>query len=294
MKKFFVSAIAILVCLLSFDLIAECTGLSFDPAMAYGEEYDDSGNVTGYYPNTLESYELTGFSDEYQGGYIAFEFYPSAEAGAAVGTYDLATGGNDNYSTCNQCVRLYRFVYDATTQKWNYDTQFFQQQGTLQVTKTDFSDEDLPYYEGVVSVTLAEVTIAGADEEYASTFVTNGECYEIQSAAFSNFPEDTGDTGDTGDTEVPGDTGDTEVPGDTGDTEVPGDTGDTGSDPVDTGDTGDTEVPGDTGDTEAPADDTPADTGSEPADTDDTQKEEPAKADDSKDDDSDGCSLVLI
>ena len=264
MKKFFVSAIAILVCLLSFDLIAECTGLSFDPAMAYGEEYDDSGNVTGYYPNTLESYELTGFSDEYQGGYIAFEFYPSAEAGAAVGTYDLATGGNDNYSTCNQCVRLYRFVYDATTQKWNYDTQFFQQQGTLQVTKTDFSDEDLPYYEGVVSVTLAEVTIAGADEEYASTFVTNGECYEIQSAAFSNFPEDTGDTGDTG------------------------------SDPVDTGDTGDTEVPGDTGDTEAPADDTPADTGSEPADTDDTQKEEPAKADDSKDDDSDGCSLVLI
>ena len=134
--------------MLSFNLLAECTGISFDPAMSFGEAYDDYGNVTGYYPSNLESYDLSGFTSEDQAGILSFEFYPEdlengkwTEA-AAVGTYNLGAGNNTNYSSCNQCVRMYHFVHnpDAASEdeEWNNDKQFFQQEGTLQILHTDF------------------------------------------------------------------------------------------------------------------------------------------------------------
>ena len=288
----------------------ECTGLSFDPAVEYYVDSDDY-----YYPNDLVTMELTGIPSEYV-GLLSLEFFPDDlqngdwKEAAAVGNYDLSTGHNANYATCNQCVRL--GIYDPNNDYAKVG-DFFQQTGTLKVTRTDFSDDDYPYYEGVVTVKLAEATFASGT--YESTFTPGGACYEVESAAWSNFPEDysdtgdtsdtgsTPDTGDTGDTEVPGDTGDTEVPGDTGDTEVPGDTGDTevsgdtgdteapgdtGSEPTDTGneqaDTGSTEVPGDTGDTEPVPE--PGDTDSEPTDGNQTPAEE--------DEDSSGCALVTL
>ena len=291
MKKFFVSMVAALICMLSLNLFAaECTGLSFDAAFDY---YVDSENY--YYPNQLVSYNMTSLPLDYAGAFM-MAFYPDDFENedwtdfAKVGTYNLGTGNNANYSTCNQCVLLYRFAYDSENDTYVSDKDFFQKAGTIQITKTDFSDEDYPYYQGILSLTLAEVEIM-TSSPYTSKFVEGGECYEIESGLWSNFedgyeavdPADTGDTevpGDTGDTEVPGDTGDTEVPGDTGDTEVPGDTGDTevpdtGSDAIDT-DTSDPENPGDT-------DGEPADTGSEDA---------PIAGED--DDDEGGCTLLMI
>ena len=286
MKKFLVLTVAVLATMISFNLLAECTGLSFDPAMDYLQ------SSQGYAPNKLVSLELTGIPSEYV-GQLTMEFYPndfdteSWTDFAAVGTYDLGTGNNVSFATCNQCVQL--ALFDATS--YDFVSQFYQQSGTIQVTRTDFADESYPYYEGILTVKLAE---ANVDEDtFETTFVENGDCYEVESAAWSNFPAD----GDTGDTEVPGDTGDTEVPGDTGDTEAPGDTGDTEV----PGDTGDTEVPGDTGDTEVPGD-----TGSEPADTGDTEvpgdtgSEPTTEPTDSEqtpaedDEDSGGCALVTL
>ena len=294
----------------------ECTGLSFDPAVEYYVDSDDY-----YYPNDLVTMELTGIPSEYV-GLLSLEFFPDDlqngdwKEAAAVGNYELSTGHNANYATCNQCVRL--GIYDPNNDYAKVG-DFFQQTGTLKVTRTDFSDDDYPYYEGVVTVKLAEATFASGT--YESTFTPGGACYEVESAAWSNFPEDysdTGDTSDTGSTPDTGDTGDTEVPGDTGDTEVPGDTGDTGSTPDtgDTGDTGDTEVPGDTGDTEVPGDtgSEPTDTGNEQADTGSTEVPgdtgdtepvpEPGDTDSEptdgnqtpaeEDEDSSGCALVTL
>ena len=294
----------------------ECTGLSFDPAMEY---YEDSENY--YYPNNLVTYDLSGLPANHA-GFLSLSIYAptSSESWtnyAAVGSYDLGTGDNVSYETCSQCVQMYLYEYNAESEQYSYVSQFYQQSGTLQITRTDFSDDDYPYYEGILTVKLAEAEID--DDTFETSFVEGGDCYEVESAAWSNFPEDysdtgdtsdtgsTPDTGDTGDTEVPGDTGDTEVPGDTGDTEVPGDTGDTEV-PGDTGDTevpgdtGDTEVPGDTGDTEVPGDtgdtEVPGDSGDtepvpEPGDT-DSEPTDGNQTPAEKDEDSSGCALVTL
>lgn len=302
MKRHFIFAIALLVSLASLELFAEseCTGLSFDPAMEY---YVDSENY--YYPNNLVTYDLSGLPANHA-GFLSLSIYAptSSESWtnyAAVGSYDLGTGDNVSYETCSQCVQMYLYEYNAESEQYSYVSQFYQQSGTLQITRTDFSDDDYPYYEGILTVKLAEAEID--DDTFETSFVEGGDCYEVESAAWSNFPEDYSDTGDTGDTS---DTGSTPDTGDTGDTEVPGDTGDTGSTP-DTGDTGDTEVPGDTGSeptdtgneqadtgsTEVPGDsgDTepvpePGDTDSEPTDGNQTPAEE--------DEDSSGCALVTL
>ncbi|MBP5406256.1 hypothetical protein J6Z19_03795 [bacterium] len=280
MKKFVFSTIMVLACLISFDLLAECTGISFDPAMDFGEAYDENGNVTGYYPNTIQSYDLSGFTSEDQAGIFSIEFYPNdlqngdwTTEAAAVGTYDLGAGNNTNYATCNQCVRMYHFVQnpEATTEAeaWTSDKQFFQQEGTLQITHTDFVENDHYYYNGVVSVKLAEATVNSST--WASSFVEGGDCYEIESGAWTTYPEGS-DPSDTGSDPV--DTGDTEVPGDTGDTEAPAD-----------------DTPADT---ETPADDTPADTDGETTGTgneENNSDQTPAAEDD---EDSSGCALVTI
>ena len=235
MKKFLVLAVAVLATMISFNLLAECTGLSFDSAMDYQKEYDDNGDPTGnYYPSMLVSFSLSGFAGELEDGYLSFEFYSGQNqnanwetVAAAVGTYDLGSGNNANYSSCNQCVRLYRYVYDETAEDWAYDKQFYQQEGKLQIKHTDFVANDHYYYNGVLSVKLAEATIS-EDGSYTSSFVPNGECYEIESAAWTVYPEgsepaDDADTGDTGSSD----------PADTGD--------DTGSEPTEPGEDTDSE-----------------------------------------------------
>ena len=245
MKKFLVLTVAVLATMISFNLLAECTGLSFDPAMDFQNAYDDNGNVVGIYPSNI-IVEVSGFTSEDQGGILSFEFYAATQGAddVVVGTYDLGSGNNTNYSTCNQCVRMYRFVYSAEDEDWVQEKQFFQQEGKLQVKHTDILKDDHYYYNGVVSVKLAEATVAGKDENFQSTFVPNGECYEIESAAWTTYPEgsepaDDADTGDTGSSDPadtdPADTGDDtgSEPTEPGDDTTPGETDDTGSNPSD-------------------------------------------------------------
>ena len=211
MKKLFISSvIAVLACLISFDLFAaECTGISFDPALDYYTEDDEETGYTYYYPNSLETIYLEGIPEEYI-GLLSLGFYSNSQSQswtsyASVGTYDLGSGDNSNYSSCHQCVML--DLYDLNND-YAYVSTFYQQEGTLKVTRTDFVTNDHYYYEGLLSVKLAEAEI---DEESLETsFVENGDCYEIESAAWTVFPDD----GDTG-SDDPTDTG-SEDPTDTG------------------------------------------------------------------------------
>lgn len=230
MKKFLVLTVAVLATMISFNLIAECTGLSFDPAV---ELLESSQGVS---PNKLVSIDLTGIPSTLV-GQLNIEFYPvdfdteSFTDYAVTGTtYNLGTGNNVGYDYCNQCV--FMGFYDPSND-YAFVKSFFQQEGTLQLTKTDFVEQSHYYYEGVVSVKLAEAEID--DNSFETTFVEGGDCYEIQTAAFSNFPDDA-DTGDTGaDTGADtGDTGDTgSEPTEPGDDTTPDETDDTGSNPAD-------------------------------------------------------------
>jgi hypothetical protein len=276
MKKFLVLAVAVLATMISFNLLAECTGLSFDPAFDYYSTSEGSA------PNKLVTLDLTGLSSEYV-GMLILEFYNDANPeawteSAAVGTYNLG-GTNASFATCSQCVEF--LVYENDGADYPFVAEYFQQEGTLQVTKTDFTG-DYPYYAGVLSVKLAEATID--ENTFATTFVENGGCYEVESGVWSNFP-DGADTGDTG-----------SDPADSGDT------GDTGSDPADTGsDTG--SEPTEPGDDTTP--DETDDTGSNPPadnneDTDGTNENEAGNTNNQsnyqiqpKEDDG-GCSLVVL
>ncbi|MBO4441126.1 hypothetical protein J5834_03325 [bacterium] len=195
MKKLFISSvIAVLACLISFDLFAaECTGISFDPTLDYYTEDDEETGYTYYYPNSLETIYLEGIPEEYI-GLLSLGFYSNSQSQswtsyASVGTYDLGSGDNSNYSSCHQCVML--DLYD-----WNNDyayvSSFYQKEGTLKITRTDFVANDHYYYEGLLSVKLAEAEID--EESFETSFVENGDCYEIESAAWTVFPDD-GDTG---------------------------------------------------------------------------------------------------
>ena len=269
MKKFLVLAVAVLATMISFNLLAECTGLSFDPAFDYYSTSEGSA------PNKLVTLDLTGLSSEYV-GMLILEFYNDANPeawteSAAVGTYNLG-GTNASFATCSQCVEF--LVYENDGNEYPFVAEYFQQEGTLQVTKTDFTG-DYPYYAGVLSVKLAEAKID--ENTFATTFVENGGCYEVESGVWSNFP-DGADTGDTG-----------SDPADTG--SDPADSGDTGSDP-DTDDSNNTDDSTDTDDS----------TGSDPADSGDTNEagsnEEPTANNSgytpqSKEEDG-GCSLVVL
>lgn len=101
---------------------------------------------------------------------MTLEFY-SAE----VGTIDLAAGGNQNYSTCSQCVRLSREAVDETPSK-----SFFQDRGLLDLSTAPGAD---PMPVGFTNLRLVEVTF---NENFESTPVPNGECYEGSGSVFAD------------------------------------------------------------------------------------------------------------
>ena len=97
---------------------------------------------------------------------LFLEFYSPA-----TGTFDLASGHNTNYSTCQQCVLA--FVDEGA------GPLFFQQGGTLEVNggqpMNSILDAEL------FDVTLVEVTIDF--ESFVSTPVPGGDCLHITSAS---------------------------------------------------------------------------------------------------------------
>ena len=96
---------------------------------------------------------------------LQFEFYADD-----TGTFDLAQGPNTNYSTCNQCVR----VFEDTDASGGAQRVFFQTGGTITVAG------DTPPVSGsalsvtVTDLALVEVTIT--DGSFVSNEVPGGAC----------------------------------------------------------------------------------------------------------------------
>ncbi len=104
--------------------------------------------------------------------YFQLEFY-----GATAGSRDLSVSPDDNYATCERCVRVFS---DTTT-----TTQYYQMSGTMTLTSVDYygSTGVIAGTTGSLSgVTLTEVTLDG---NYNSTPVPGGKCLTVQSASWS-------------------------------------------------------------------------------------------------------------
>ena len=115
-------------------------------------------------------YQLGGNRDLGLGGplpdAVIFELY-----GAQTGTFDLGSGGNENYQTCSQCLR---FVQDIDATGATQAKNFFQKGGVLTVA------EATPPAATSLRITLQdvemiEVTIRAAD--FLTTPVSGGSCY---------------------------------------------------------------------------------------------------------------------
>ena len=113
--------------------------------------------------------------------FVLAQFFSSAQ-----GTFDLATGNNTNYATCDQCILVHENV-DASS---NPETVFFQDSGT--VTVVEGNPTAATGAGTIVKATLVEVTIDTAS--YQSTPVPNGRCIYISALLFlprdSETPDD--------------------------------------------------------------------------------------------------------
>ena len=96
--------------------------------------------------------------------------------GLGVGTYDLGTSDNLQYSTCNPCTKMY-----IGTNPQNPEKYFFQDRGSLRLTNLPAPTMPVEFN----NLRLIEVTY---DENYENTPVPGGECYEgpILDTSFEN------------------------------------------------------------------------------------------------------------
>jgi len=130
---------------------------------------DFSGNLEA--KDALGVFQLGGKVDLGLGGPLPdamiFEFYTDL-----AGTFDLAANGNENYKTCDQCVR---FVQDIDSTGATQAKNLFQKAGTLTI------DAATPPNGTELKVTLTgaafeEVSIRAVD--FQTTPVENGACYQ--------------------------------------------------------------------------------------------------------------------
>ena len=141
------------------DGTSECVGLSFD-AIERNPNYKNA------------YYQIDGDN------YLSISFFAATPAG----TYDLASGNNVNYETCEQCVLVYTGV--STEDDTSDDKAYFQTQGTMEILKGDANEGEV---EGkIINVKLQEVTID--ENTYHSTLVDGGGCFEIQTATWNTYP----------------------------------------------------------------------------------------------------------
>ncbi len=97
------------------------------------------------------------------------------------GTFDLGTGKNTNYQSCDQCL----LVFEDLTEKGAVKT-YFQQSGNINVTEGTVMDGESAG--SVISAKLVEVTID--PETSKSTLVPGGACIEMQSATWDTTKEE--------------------------------------------------------------------------------------------------------
>ena len=147
-----------------------CTGFSIEPDIKFYE---------GVYYAHIEN-DILGSSSLYD--QLTMEFYEILTPGS---TYDLSEIINKNYSTCNECIRVFE---DIDTNNGNkISRQYFQTAGTLTIEESD----DEYGIKGTLSAKLEEVTIEASEDEYGDSLpvsfpVEGGKCIEIESAFFDN------------------------------------------------------------------------------------------------------------
>lgn len=105
---------------------------------------------------------------------IYFEFWPITPP-PATGTFDLGSGNNNNYSTCEQCILVHEDLFAGVPQK-----TFFQTGGSITIDPNTVPGTAVAIGLSWSSVTLAEVTVN--PDTNVSTLVQNGACYTIASA----------------------------------------------------------------------------------------------------------------
>ena len=124
------------------------------------------------YPTTDVDPNIGGADPEL----FRFEFYSPA-----TGSFDLAAGLNDNYATCDQCLRLFEDVTEDDIAR-----QYFQQSGTIDIdASSDLGGGVL--VATLTDVTLVEVTI-DPDNAFESTPVPDGACVQINTQNVSVVP----------------------------------------------------------------------------------------------------------
>lgn len=145
----------------------QCTGLSIDwSSFTY---YADE-KIEGYFADV--EFGNTSKSDDFSIEFCYDEY--CSDNTARTGNHNLGSGANTNYSTCTECVMVYQDLINN-----DYSKYFFQQSGTLNITKAD-NNRGLA---GTLSAKLVEVDIDASTLD--STPVSGGECVEIESGSFN-------------------------------------------------------------------------------------------------------------
>lgn len=104
------------------------------------------------------------------------EFYANA-----TGNISLSTGANANYSTCNQCAR----VFEDVPAMGNIARQYFQDGGSINI-QAGSTPQDGHLVATITGLTLEEVTI-GPSPTFTSTPVVNGQCLTVANTTI-NLP----------------------------------------------------------------------------------------------------------
>jgi cysteine-rich repeat protein len=131
--------------------------------------------------------EVTGVRYPIKGGdlagsFLVVEMYDATTGGLpalATGTYDLASGVNTNLATCQHCA----FIGKERDGGTSYEVQFFQAQGSMQLTKV--TDPLEPVFAGVIT---AQLKAATANEMGTTSFVPDGACRRVDAVAFDTTP----------------------------------------------------------------------------------------------------------
>jgi hypothetical protein len=104
---------------------------------------------------------------------ISFEFYSPDTGYPRTGTFDLGSGLDANFGTCEQCIIVYQDYTDPNTPT----KTFFQTAGTITIDSNTIPGVSPAVGLSWEGVTLAEVTID--PETFTSTLVPGGACYTI-------------------------------------------------------------------------------------------------------------------
>ncbi len=121
--------------------------------------------------------------DGYAKTRLNLELYPAGEEPPAAGTYDLSMAPDDSYATCEHCILM--VAYDEAGQPRR---AFFQESGTMTVTKYDSDDWFVAAGE-VSDVRLVEVT---QNADLSWNVVPGGLCFDLPTWSFDTTPVDGG------------------------------------------------------------------------------------------------------